>query len=202
MSVCWCRVCTPCVLKKCRCWWLVLWLSVLSSWRSMLLHCEPRSRRRWKVSVGYLDHLLRCQVNDPTTALCLGLYIAHCTWWYAFFLYAELAGSDDPIEPGMYIVVQIACSHVMCVCVRACVCARMCACVHFSRPFPNSYIYFWSWAKSSCAVPAVCNSLWGLSSKNTIASCTVGKWRATQCWKQYWQLYYCRKSSPKGGRVG
>jgi len=45
------------------------WLAVLPFCRGMLLHYELRSRRQWRVSAGYSNHLLRCQVNNPAKAL-------------------------------------------------------------------------------------------------------------------------------------
>ena len=46
--------------------------------RGMLLHCELRSRRQWRVSVGYSNHLLRCQVNNPAKAPSV-VYHVYCT---------------------------------------------------------------------------------------------------------------------------
>ena len=53
-------------------------MAVLPFCRGMLLHCELRSRRQWRVSVGYSNHLLRCQVNNPAKAPSV-VYHVYCT---------------------------------------------------------------------------------------------------------------------------
>ena len=53
------------------------WLAVLPFCRGMLLHYELRSRRQWRVSAGYSNHLLRCQVNNPAKALSVVYHVCH-----------------------------------------------------------------------------------------------------------------------------
>ena len=100
-----------------------VWPTVLPFCRGMLLHYELRRRRPRRVSAGYS---ITCSGARSIILLKHFLlsttYATHCTSWstvydrrynhlcvvlvldrqlVAFFPYAELVGSDDPLEPGM-----------------------------------------------------------------------------------------------------
>ncbi len=69
---------------------------------------------------------LPCTVDDITTCVVL---VLDCDALVTFSPYAELVGSDDPLEPGMLSVLIDTFSMGLCVCVCACVCVCMCVCV-------------------------------------------------------------------------